>query len=51
MQLEELVEALEDALEVSDVEAILEIGSEIEQNFPDFDLDGLMIEYGWRVDD
>jgi len=51
MNLQDLIDSLEYALQVSDIEAILEIGSEIEQNFPDYDLDALMIEYGWRVDD
>jgi hypothetical protein len=49
MELDELIESLEDALESSDVDVILEITGEIEHDFPDFDLDGFLLEHGWVV--
>lgn len=49
MDLEELLESLEDAIDSTDVDSILAISGEIEHDFPDFDLDGFLLEHGWVV--
>lgn len=49
MEIDDLLEDLRDAIDQSDVMAILEISGEIEHDFPDFDLDGFLLEHGWVV--